>query len=71
MDFSRFCTFSGEDFTPENHEFVSAGRKEYLCENKNFSSSHFYTSGNLIRRFVGICGQYSLVSVNTKVDDVL
>jgi hypothetical protein len=68
MHFSRFCSFSGEDFACEEHEYVRGGAKKYIdCTNYVSACIPCKTP---LRRFVGYFGHTCLVSVNRLTESV-
>jgi hypothetical protein len=68
MHFSRFSTFSGEDFACEKHEFVFASLKEYV--NCTDQSSTCIPCKTALKRFVGYLGHTSLIAVNKLNENV-
>jgi hypothetical protein len=66
MNLSRFCTFSGEDFCCEKHEFVEGGSKVYI----NCKSATFPPCNSIIKRFVGYFGNNSLIAINKLNENV-
>jgi hypothetical protein len=72
MNFNRFCSFSVEDFSVENHEFVTAGKKEYVFRGKRDLSQFVCEEGiSEYSRLIGFGYNFSLVAVLKNYDDVL
>jgi hypothetical protein len=68
MIYNRFCSFSGEDFAVEKHEYVTTGKKEYLsCQDH---SHNFKVETDFYRRLVGFGYNYSLIAYTRKYDQV-
>jgi hypothetical protein len=68
MNYSRYCSLSGEDFAVEKHEFVTTGKKEYL--NCKDYSKQFRNNSEYYRRLVGFGYDYSLIACTRKYEEV-
>jgi hypothetical protein len=71
MNFNHFCSISGEDFAIENHEYVVAGKKEYL-KDCTIEYSLFRTKDppSQYNRLLGFGQNFFLVGILKRYEDV-